>query len=456
MDDNPKGTPNPFSTSSIDGVRPKTTPAPTVPVTPAQQPIISGVGAAEKPDPMNRPMEKAAETTGEPVKKKKTGLIVGVVIAVLVLLGGGIAAAIILMNMKNLDPVAAAVEKIMRGESPENSKISGDVNFAINSNELPISNVKISLDSSLVAKSMINDTKANLTVSLKNMGDLNIGLNEIYTGDGNLYLKIDGVSKVLEDLGGLYTTSLQNQTTNVVDCNGTEPCNDTELEENVVIYNNGQNDPESVIMGLITNPNIINTVDDQWVRISADDFSNIPGGLSENNYASCLGGLINSVRANSNKISELYNKYPVISSTGEGVKINSKNYSVRKIVINSENLTNFLSVAQDSEVSNAFSSCLEIDSDAAISKDKVDEALANLPTIYAEIDNDKNFSRLYMEKDLGEGANMTADLSFSYPDAVNVFGPSEEEYKDLSVLIQEIFLNMYNINGYEIETTNEQ
>ena len=450
MDGNPQGTPNPFSTSSIDGVRPKTVPAPTAPRTAGQQPIISGASTTENPDPMNRPMEKATEVAVGPAKKKNTGLIVGIAIAVLVLLGGGIAAAIALMGMKNSDPVVAAVEKIMRGEAPENSKIDGDINFTVNNNELPISNIKLSLESNLVAKSMVNDTKATLTVSFDDIGDLTVSLDEIYTGNGDLYLKLGGISDAFNNLGGAYLLGLTNQTSDIVDCAGEENC-EVELNEGIDLYNNEQIDLGDTITEVMMASKIFTVIDDQWVRISAEDLSNIPNSLADNDYANCLTGLVGGIKNNSNKIAELYDKYPVISSTTDNVSLNSKSYPVRRMIVNNENLTNYLNAAQGSGMLDAISSCLGINGSVTINNDEVGEAISNLPTIYAEIDNDKNFSRLYMEKDLGEGVNMTADLSFSYPDTVNVFGPSEGEYKDLSVLIQEFILNTYNVNGYEID-----
>ena len=63
-----------------------------------------------------------------------------------------------------------------------------------------------------------------------------------------------------------------------------------------------------------------------------------------------------------------------------------------------------------------------------------------MPTIYAEIDGNDNFARLYLDSTIGDEVEMVVDLGFSYPDNVNATEP--EEYKNFSDVIQEIFLGM--------------
>ena len=67
-----------------------------------------------------------------------------------------------------------------------------------------------------------------------------------------------------------------------------------------------------------------------------------------------------------------------------------------------------------------------------------------MPKIYAEVDGDNNFTRLYLTSNLNNGeGTMTIDLGFSYPTNVNV--PEPEEYKNFSDVIQEIMSSMYSL-----------
>ena len=73
------------------------------------------------------------------------------------------------------------------------------------------------------------------------------------------------------------------------------------------------------------------------------------------------------------------------------------------------------------------------------------EVVNTMPTIYTEVDNDNNFSRLYLVSDLNDGeGTMTIDLGFSYPENVNVSEPVE--YKDFSEVLQEVMSSMFTID----------
>ena len=72
------------------------------------------------------------------------------------------------------------------------------------------------------------------------------------------------------------------------------------------------------------------------------------------------------------------------------------------------------------------------------------EKLVNvMPAIYAEVNSDNNFTRLYLESELADSATVTIDLGFSYPTSVNAEEPVE--YTDFSDFIQTLFTSMYNL-----------
>lgn len=480
MNENPGETPNPLnpnpSPNPVAGPAPASTPTPAP--SPAQQPVpptqpvppvapVNPVTSATPVEPVqpisptDRPMEKAAPVEVEP-KKKKTGLIAGIIAAIAVLLIGGIAVAVAMMTLNKTDPVIAAMNKIMTGNAPANVAIDGDIDIAINDDSSPISNVKIALNSKMVASSAINNSVANMTATVRNVGDFNIEFDEVYAGNGDLYFKIDGATSAIEGSGILYLLNLANQMPDVVDCGEDAVCQTTEIEElactegeecslteiddtELNVLDGGQNmldsDTISYFASLI---DVVEVIDGEWLKISVNELNMLSGGMAADSNISCITNLVSDINTNSNSAAELYSKYPFISSTSENVQLASKNYPVYQVTIDSENFANFVSSIQNSEMTANLYSCLGWTDNVGVSTDDVAEIVSEMPKIYAEVDGDNNFTRLYLVSDLNDGeAMVTTDLSFSYPTNVNVTEP--EEYQDFSNVIQKIMSSIYNL-----------
>ena len=80
-------------------------------------------------------------------------------------------------------------------------------------------------------------------------------------------------------------------------------------------------------------------------------------------------------------------------------------------------------------------------------EDEVDEKIEELPTFFVEVDNDKNFSRIYFNSS-EEDMNTTVDLNLTYPANINVAAPTD--YKDLSSVMDEVFTSLFsNPTGVE-------
>ena len=74
--------------------------------------------------------------------------------------------------------------------------------------------------------------------------------------------------------------------------------------------------------------------------------------------------------------------------------------------------------------------------------------ISQLPETYVEIDEDYNFTRLYLESQ--KEPMFKIDLSFTYPNNINVAEPTE--YTDYSSIIQEIFSGIYDTDyGVDID-----
>lgn len=488
MNENPGETPNPLNPTPAAGPAPNPMPSaapspapnpdpsPVAPTpianstpgaTPTQTPAqpIAPVTNTIKVDslaPEDRPMEKAAPAEAAPVKKKKTGLIAGIVAAVVVLILGGVAAAIVIIMMNQTDPVTAAMKKIMDGKAPTNVAIDGDINITLNNEFSPVSNIKIALNSKIISSSAINNSVANVTATIRNVGDFNIEFDEVYAGNGDLYFKIDGATSALEDSGILYLLNLSNQMPGQIDCGEDavcqtteiqaltcadgENCNLTEIDDTKLnVLDGGQNVLDANTIAYFASlAGVIKVVDGEWLKVSVDELNMLSGGITANSNISCITNLVSDINTNSNSAIELYSKYPFISSTNKDVSLASKNHPVYQVSVNSEKFANFVNSIQNSEMTANLYSCLGWTNNVSVSEDDVAKMVDVMPKIYAEVDGDNNFTRLYLTSNLNNGeGTMTIDLGFSYPTNVNV--PEPEEYKNFSDVIQEIMSSMYSL-----------
>ena len=189
---------------------------------------------------------------------------------------------------------------------------------------------------------------------------------------------------------------------------------------------------------------IVEVIDGEWLKVSLNELNTLSGGMTAGSDISCITNLVSDINTNSNSAAELYSKYPFISSTNENVRLASKNYPVYQVTIDSEKFANFVNSIQNSEMTANLYSCLGWTDNVSVSDDDVAEIVSEMPKIYAEVDGDNNFTRLYLVSDLNDGeATVTTDLGFSYPTNVNVAEP--EEYQNFSDVIQEIMSSMYNL-----------
>ena len=318
------------------------------------------------------------------------------------------------------------------------------------------------MNSKIISSSAINNSVANVTATIRNVGDFNIEFDEVYAGNGDLYFKIDGATSALEDSGILYLLNLSNQMPGQIDCGEDavcqtteiqaltcadgENCNLTEIDDTKLnVLDGGQNVLDANTIAYFASlAGVIKVVDGEWLKVSVDELNMLSGGITANSNISCITNLVSDINTNSKSAIELYSKYPFISSTNKDVSLASKNHPVYQVSVNSEKFANFVNSIQNSEMTANLYSCLGWTNNVSVSKDDVAKMVDVMPKIYAEVDGDNNFTRLYLTSNLNNGeGTMTIDLGFSYPTNVNV--PEPEEYKNFSDVIQEIMSSMYSL-----------
>ena len=512
MNENPIGTPNPLNQNPLDAnpaepmqaAQPMGQPSMRTvrplrrPVAQNAQSISAGPAApaantngmntvVESLDPTGRPMEQEPVFVDKP--KKKTGLIVGLVTCAALLICGGIAAAIVLLNMPKTDAVSAAMNKIMSGEAPTNVAVEGSIEMRSNDDNSPVEMIRIDLDSGIERNSLVNTSSAVVTLSIKDKEDISFEFDEVYAESGDLYLKLDGVTNALEDSGLLEILSSPQpieqplEQPEVVDCMAdgdetdcvaetmepAEPnpgiapvencddedgCTPADVEVTMggaeMMLDSDLMESLSMILG------VVDTVDGEWLRISASDFDTLsPGADLKNSPVSCITNLVADIDTTSSSAADLYNNYPFVTSSSENITLAQKNDPIYAVSIDSENFANFVNAIDNTKLSADIYDCLGWTNNASVAAADVEAVVDGFPAIYAEVDEDNNFTRLYLESDsLSAGMTTIIDLTFKYPDSFNINEPNE--YTDFSDLLQEIFSSMYNLPESENDVIIEE
>ena len=410
----------------------------------------------ESLDPTGRTMEKPSDALNEtaPRKSKK-----GVIFAILgcIFLLGAIAAivAAMMLTQKKTDPVFAAMQKIMSGNAPKNIAIDGDINILINNSSSPVKRINVDLDSDTVVGSMINTSSAVLTITDQSNNDYSAKFEEIYVSNDDLYFKISGASELLQDEFFLNLFTPTSSTTNcVADESGMTNCNvevtdcvNDDGTDCIVVdgqaisssnYNATSNTMTKMLVGLVE------AADGKWIRISSDVLKQAGGAyVDTGSNISCITNLVSDVNKNSNSAIEIYNKYPFINSTDKNVIISKKQNPIFQVSVDSKNFTEYLNAIQNTELARSLNDCMGWSNNAAVTESDVSAIVQQMPNIYAEVDSDNNFTRLYLESDINNGvATATIDLGFSYPTNVNVSEPVE--YTNYEDLIQSLFSGIYD------------
>ena len=456
MDQNTKGTPSPLNQA------PKTVgqtnrPAQTVPVSvstprtvptarparqtaaPAAQPIRQAptarpVGQTPTPvaepstqttTPEARPMEQAPAADGTPKSsKKKTGLIIAGVVALFLAIGCGVAATLLLLNPGG-DPVATAVQRLMSGESGSKLAVNGTITGTFG-DDSTVSDLNITLDGKADLKAKISS--ANIGISAKLAGNdeaLSINAEEISTGNGDLFIKLDNLSEAIENYGNGLNSS--EPTTQIIEDCDLENAEDCMVDVTTIDSGSAVDISQYAVL--------FELFENKWFRISADDLTGDDLDM-DTDTAQCLNTLYEDIKNSANSLSGVYKDYPFITSSTENITIAKRQNPIYRVIIDGENLANYLKVANDLPAMDSFRACAGAQN-AEIDTEEIKNTIAEMPELYVEVDNNRNFTRLYTEFTIDDlSADITLDLNFSYPESVNVSEPTE--YENFSEFMQKL------------------
>lgn len=383
MNENPEGTPNPLNPAAAAPAEPVAPVEPVAPATPA---------APAEPEQPGSIVEPAKKKSG-----KKIGLIIGIIVGLLAI-GGGTAAALMLTVFKPADAVPKAIEKLLSGDTNKYLSVEGNIIGTPSGTASSIvSSVNINFKAQLDMVAPANSVSATIAANIGDEMDISFNVDEVQVADGDMYLKLDGVSDAL----GEYS---------------------------------------SMIPGLST----IELIEGDWLRVSKSDFSQSEGMGILDNSSQCLINAITNAPSYSNSLAEIYKQNQFVTYSTDNIKVDKKKNTIYRLGYNSDKLASFINAMSNSGFANDLLACTGgTATKQDVTASDVENIFSNFPTTYVEIDGNYNITRAYFD---ASDAGFIADLSIEYPSNVNIIEP--DEYKNLSDYLSEILDNIYSGGSY--------
>lgn len=398
MNENPEGTPNPLNPAPADEA--KTDTAPVEPA-PAEAP-------AEAPAPVS---EEPAGTVVEPVKKKKTGLIVLIVILVLAIIGGAVAAILILNPFGNgngggsgggdKDAVSKAIVKLLSStEGPKKLGTKGTVAVTAGSASIPFKTIDATIDAGYDVETSKSSGDVTLDVAFSSTDEITVKVSEMLV-DKKLYLKA--------------TTDKEVDTTDI------------------------DEDDETAQYSLMI-ASVINMLGGKWISMSLTDAtSGLPSG-STNETTQCLIEAMKDTSGTKIDLGGIYQNNKFVTSSTDSLKISKKNDPLYKLGVDSEKAASFVNAVVDELGSSDAAKCIDTTSSEEVTAEQISEIVNELPVVYVEVNSDYNFTRFYTNYEASdESLGIKVDLTLNYNPTIEATAPSD------SVKLEDLIKSMFSV-----------
>ena len=438
--------------------------APMTPPTPQATPTAPGA-----PNVAGAPNAAAQPATDKP--KKKTALIAGIAGGVVALLAVIIVGVVVAINL-NADPVKAAFNKIMTNGLPANVKLNGTIDFAPatsasdESDSASINcdvNVNGEIELATLKNAMtlgVTCDSADETNELSNvLGNLDLTIEERNV-DSTLYVKVDGIK-------GLFTGGMTGTDTDEADeademdeavmYEDEEYLNEMDMSDETMYYSTDDSDLSTglgissglsggsssstsldgsmMMLGILGMfGSVFDEIDGQWIEVGD---AQLDQGLESN----CTVKFFMNIKNKGKEFAEVYNANPFIVSSKDDVKVKSKKNTVYGLTIDREKYASFISAADSAGLLSEYRSCLSDNHQTDMINDfpKMLEDTYK-PTVYVEVNDDKDFSRVYFTMTNDQQGTYTVDLELAYPASIQVEAP--EDATDFQTLLQSAMSGM--------------
>ena len=286
-------------------------PQPTPPNPPIETPKQPVQGPTPPQTPLvNQPPVVAPQSTPSafqrPPKKKRTGLIVGIILGSIALIAS--ITAILLYFLWWQNPQKVVTDAVVGAITTRQAIVDGTMTFKNDDMEL-----KMTMKSSTDAPQSQFDTTISLSSdTLGDIGDVSMKLAGAVDENGTIYLKTSGLKEIVHIALDAYFESL----------NTSVPDYSTPYRTPVNPYTTDSFKKE---VSAIVDP-IIAKIDNQWLKISASDFS-------DSKETKCMMDTLTEMQNDKtamNEIGEAYREYPflIIKDTKVPAKDGATGYEI--------------------------------------------------------------------------------------------------------------------------------
>ena len=496
MNENPEGPPNPLNPNpaptgdapvsqpsglTIDPIMkaPATNapateaPAPEAPANPGLEPIGQtpiGVGSDASSAIANEsvpadviaglaPVDSATAGTPEQSsvapKKSKKGVIILCVFLILVAIGCGVAALLILNPFGGGDRFPAAIEKVLKNGISSNLAVNGTITVSNTSEYSDLSDLNITLDAQFDLANKTNTAKAGINAILANDTSLEFDAEEILNKDGDIFVKLDGISDAYGSLQSGLTTQVTTNKSCLSDDSNTA-MNDGEVVTNCDVLDEvstaceGETcsdtlvDTTSEVGSLGTIIKMLKSIDGEWIRIPASVSTSSEQMISANIPTQCISDAMGKLPSYGDSLVETYKQNQFLDYSSENVGIPAVKDTIYRVKINSSKLAGFIDAIKGGAFASELLSCFnETSTSSNISGEQIAKLFDNYPTIYVEIDENYKFTRLVLDGG-SDYFTAKADFRLSYPQSVTITEPAE--YIEVDKVVQSVIKDIYGIS----------
>ena len=439
---NPDSAPNPTT-----GLTPNPNQTPT-PTPTSISPISDGQNSGTHPE--------------KPQKKKHTGLVAGIIIALIVLIGGG--AFTTYAIIKN-QPDNIAAESFSNLINANRVAISGTYNYTPKNSQSDIGSVIVTIDSKTADVNASSDIHASISLpSIDKTIELDLG--EVTLKDGVFYSKVNGVTKMYEDvldemieeyLYQLAETTIRSSRYRTCyshdDYDGYQNCRN-EVEAQMANSPTTAEEVANIVSEVkSTIMNIIKKIDDQWLEYSIKDIlgSEYLSDRIDQSTKDSIMKTYNCSVEKTNNLSQYSNEFSELYSNHRFVKLNPESDSFYRVLFDVDNLTNFINALPETRVYSEYTSCIKSDDISGeileVSADDVRRVLDDFPGIYAKFDGFLNHHLTELKivnENESDTFSASLDLKFTYPSDINIAAPRDSRpIMDLVQDIDEDITNLY-------------
>lgn len=417
--------------------------------------IGQSLGSSSSPMPELAAKDSIVEPASGKSSKKKP-MIIGAIILIMVAAICGAAAIVVAILNNGGDKVSKAVEKLLSGQISSIISADGNITVMPNSDDgsALLSSASIKFSGTFDTASALNKVNATVNGEFKNGGSMTLDVSELTNKNGETFFKISGLNSILTAINTpnlLKTTDAPTlevtSDTAEISLISPNPSGSSSLGTNTldttVTETTKTTETTDTTSGLLSIYNgLIEAADDQWIMTS-EGFSSDMGDLEIfENPTTCLINAFGSLKQYQSDIAKKYKENPFITYSTDKMTIAKKKNDLYRLGFDEAKLKAFGNSLGKNGLLATINNCYNGSStmDGSNIEFSVQD-LAKLPAIYAEVDDDYNFTRFYFEADNATldntgSATVTADISLSYPSEVKIVEP--ESYIDMSTLLSDV------------------